>query len=331
MDGLPKWLLPAALCAAAPSLGFAAPLDGPGGGAFRADASVRVGCTSPAPPNSLLPDDRVIVFQVESVPAVGNWIFENVVSGFTGTGYFRRSGPDFFGSPGVDTLTYTFYVAEAGEYRLRIRNYHDHPDSTLENDCWVKIDTHPWEKIFSGEINFWSWSTKQDPGGLNAKYTLAAGQHTIRISGRSSGYHMDRFHLFKAGVFGEATSFPANDSAYSRPVLGQNFTVKIDDPTNQAGLTPNQTVTAWFASTAGGCGIVVPGVGELLIGPVPAPIQLTAAQVWTGPGTPNKHTVAIPNSAVLCGQTIGTQGLFVDLLTTQLVLTNALDVSFGDF
>ena len=64
-------------------------------------------------------------------------------------------------------------------------------------------------------------------------------------------------------------------------------------------------------ATAGPCGILVPGLGEILIGP-PALVQLTAAVSFLGWYS---LLVGIPDTTALIGETFYAQGIFVDATT----------------
>jgi hypothetical protein len=154
---------------------------------------------------AILEESRgLVVFEAESVPPKGDWKLETSMAGFTGTGYVTWVGPDLFGAPGKDAVAWTFRVGRAGRYRLRIRNRHDFADSTLQNDCFTKMDEEPWIKTFSSRRGEWTWATSHEleSGKPPASYELAAGTHVFRISGRSKGFSIDRIHLALEGAEG---------------------------------------------------------------------------------------------------------------------------------
>lgn len=143
--------------------------------------------------------DGLIVWEIESTPTQPDWVFETSSTGFTGSGYYRWDGPDHFHTPGNGTISYTFTVTNPGTYNLRIRNKHTHPDATLENDCWTRVDGGSWNKTYSQANNVWTWSTRFDHEGIpdeDAYYELSAGTHTFEISGRSENFRIDRLHLY---------------------------------------------------------------------------------------------------------------------------------------
>ncbi|QDU68022.1 YncE family protein [Engelhardtia mirabilis] len=146
----------------------------------------------------------LIVIETESVPPVDQWKLENTKTGFAGDGYFRWDGGNFFNTPDVGTLSYTFEVTTGGRYEFVIHNRHDYPESDKENDAWVRMDNGPWLKCFSnggwqnvGVWNFLSWFDYS--GSLpneQAYFDLTPGQHTLYVSARSYNFHVDRFHLY---------------------------------------------------------------------------------------------------------------------------------------
>ena len=143
----------------------------------------------------------LLVVEFESTDAGGQWKHEKLVPGHTGTGYIRWDGPDHFGSPGHDPFAVDFDIYDGGIYAFRIRNHHDHPDSTEENDVWVRLDGGPWVKTFSGVKDQWTWATNHEfhDDKPPAEYDLSPGRHRIEFSGRSHNFRMDRFHLYRLG------------------------------------------------------------------------------------------------------------------------------------
>jgi len=156
----------------------------------------------------------LIVCQIESVPAVSEWAVESSVPGFTGDSYYRWNGPNYFGHPGNAVLTYPIEVQNAGTYTIRLHNYHNHPKSSQENDCWIRIDGDQWHKFFSnaGLTGVWNWAGGIEHGGgsIPAEFFLDAGTHTIEIAARSHGYHIDRMHIYRPDLqpFPNALSHP---------------------------------------------------------------------------------------------------------------------------
>ena len=138
-----------------------------------ASATVRRACSSAAPAQSLVtepaptlvyvPDDREVVnIEIESIAPFGGWVEETILSGYRGDGYFRWNGSNYFNTPGVDTLTFRFEIREQQEYLIRLRNQHNDPDPSAENDCWFRLDGGPWIKWLDNwgteGNNIWSFN-----------------------------------------------------------------------------------------------------------------------------------------------------------------------------
>ncbi len=138
----------------------------------------------------------LVVVEVESAPPAGRWEKETELEGFTGSCYYGDGG-------GGGELAYRIVITDGGRYNLRIRNRHEHPDHTLGNDCWTKMDDGPRIKTYSSKRGQWTWHTRHEPARgahRDPVYELAPGAHTFVVSGRSKGFLIDRFHLYKDGV-----------------------------------------------------------------------------------------------------------------------------------
>ncbi len=138
-----------------------------------------------------------LVFDVERIEPAGQWVFEDKMPGYFGKGYFTWKGPDLFNKPGEGLLAYPFNITTPGKYRFRLRNRHDHEDSTLENDCWVRMDGREWTKLFSPEAGRWTESSNFDFHTRKpiATYELETGDHLLEISGRSANFSIDAIIL----------------------------------------------------------------------------------------------------------------------------------------
>lgn len=167
--------------------------------------------------------DGLLVVELESLGATGDWVLETAVSGYTGGGYLRWNGPDQFANPGHGTFGAEFEIHQGGTYAFRIRNHHDHEDSTQENDVWVRMDGGPWVKLFSGVKDQWTWASNHEFSNEKppAEYDLSPGLHKIEFSGRSHDFRMDRFHMYLPGhPKGQDASQPESETSGSngRPV-----------------------------------------------------------------------------------------------------------------
>jgi hypothetical protein len=155
----------------------------------------------------------LLIMEVEHAPTVPHWQAETNLVGFTGDSYYTWRGPNFFGTPGVGTLTYKFRITTPGLYNFRLHNRHDFHDPTEENDVWARINNNPWTKVFSWERGHWTWTTAFDVGGniSNAAYIFGATEYTLQISGRSYGFSIDRIVMFITGVTWDDLNLPVSD------------------------------------------------------------------------------------------------------------------------
>jgi hypothetical protein len=146
----------------------------------------------------------LLMFEVENSNPNGGWVEETSSGGFSGDSYFRWNGGNQFQNPGLGVLSYTFEITNPGNYNFRIRNRHNDPDATMENDCWTRVDGGDWDKSYSKFNNVWTWNTRFDPEGgaadYDAEYFLTAGTHTLQISGRSQNFRIDRVHFYLDGT-----------------------------------------------------------------------------------------------------------------------------------
>ena len=153
--------------------------------------------------------NNLVAVQFESAPLVDSWTLSTSTPDFTEDGYLRWDGPNLFSSPGASGIFgFDFEVQEGGNYQLRLRNRHENPDATEENDVWIRMDGGAWIKTFSnmaGSVGAWTWESRFDfshSNQPNANYDLAPGVHRIEFSGRSFGFKMDQFHLYRPGAPG---------------------------------------------------------------------------------------------------------------------------------
>lgn len=327
----------------------------PGAQSFPADSIVRQPCVAPAPADSLCAQpatptvwevngDGMLALEIEAHPPTGDWVFETVSEGYSGDGYYRWNGPDLFGTPGLGILRYPFHVNEPGSYSLILRNTHDNPDATLENDCWFRMDGGQWHKLFSNgafSVGNWTWESTLEGPALN--WWFNPGDHVMEFSGRSFGFKMDRVHLYRDGTaFAQSLQQKIAEPELSKPVLGGTMLVHMDDPTNSAALTPGLTVAFWVTGLAFPtypCGAPIPGFGafggpgELMID-LPGGFLLAPPAVWAGPGNPVSFALDIPTNPSLIGVGVPTQGLFIDTSAapnSPLVLTEGLELVVGQF
>lgn len=163
---------------------------------------------APASAQVYLAQSDLIVVQMESSGAPGDWANSTSTPGFTGESYIEWRGPNLFNSPGQGVFGFDFEVQDGGQWLLNMRNRHENPDPTEENDVWIRMDGGPWIKTFSnqnGSVGAWTWESRFDISHGNqpqASYSLSPGQHRVEFSGRSFGFKIDSFHLYRPGAPG---------------------------------------------------------------------------------------------------------------------------------
>ena len=187
--------------------------------AASAMAIVAAATVAPAQDTIFQEENGLIVIEMESMPPSTGWALETSRGGFTGSGYYHFVGNNAFGSPNSNTIIiYTVRVDNPGLYNLRMRNQHNFPDHTEENDCWISVNGNHFDKMYNSldGHNRWGWqSALEERGHQEASYNLFAGDNTIRIAGRSRGHKLDRMHLYRNG-----TTDPLSLSAPVSPIVG---------------------------------------------------------------------------------------------------------------
>lgn len=198
-----------------------------------------------------------------------------------------------------------------------------------------------WTKTYSNTGNdsfVWNWHFRFDLGHGAVQYRFDAGLNTIQISGRSHGFMIGRLTVFPWGApVGEDLNTPVTRTMGFRPVLGATFPLHAGDPTDVAGLDPNNTMTLLMMSPERSrCGIPVPGLGlsgghgDLLLGGELLP--MAAAQRWRGPASPAVFDVTVPNTPALVGESAVAQALLYERSSGgRGVLTNGVVFTVGTF
>ena len=157
---------------------------------------------------AFLENNGLVVVEGESIDISGDWVVESSDAGFTGSGYIRWDGPDFFGTPGNGTIAIPFKVNTAGNYYVKLRMSHlGAPAGDQWNDCWMKMNdngtfvkaVHPSTYIGDG---FTFHTTLEPSGGVfeSPLYNIPAGENTLYLSGRSYNLRIDRIHIYKSGT-----------------------------------------------------------------------------------------------------------------------------------
>jgi hypothetical protein len=136
----------------------------------------------------------IVVVEAESARPKSGWQADTRLEGYTGTCYYVCTGGG--------KLTYRIVITTAGIYNLRIRNRHDFAQADRQNDCWTSMDGARQLRTYSSTRGVWTWTTRRQDGELHVDptYELDAGMHVFEITGRSRGFMIDRFHLYRDDV-----------------------------------------------------------------------------------------------------------------------------------
>ena len=163
----------------------------------------------------------------------GDWTYADSEDGagnqsnFQGSGYYfwgSESGSTALNGPQPDSfLEYQIFIpeGEGGAFTLRVRSARDTSDpGDARNDIWVKINDDAegllvsdvnavsnagFIKLFGNATGDFGFSTQIDSvsdeePNFTAVFDLEPGFHTITFAGRSEGYHVDFFELYKGGA-----------------------------------------------------------------------------------------------------------------------------------
>ena len=179
---------------------------------------------TPTPPPAPKPgvyraSDGMIVMEAENQGVPAAWSLGTSLGGYTGDAYVLANRDA--GGGGTGTITFKFYVEEAGNYELRWRSrISTGTDQTEHNDSFVSFPTGKdvpgewalgdWTKTYMNVTGAWTWKTStkdHDPRPLRQYFS--AGEHTMKVSVRSAGHAIDRVVLFK---YDEVTF---NDGAFT--------------------------------------------------------------------------------------------------------------------
>lgn len=111
------------------------------------------------------------------------------------------------------------------------------------------------------------------------------------------------------------------DSFSAGLVLGRTSQIRLRASAPVSGL--GQLYAGSLSINTSGCGLPLPGIGELLISLLPSPLLLGTAPTSTGQV---QFPVAVPNNPQLVGQVVSLQGAFLvtSLPSTPVELSNAL-------
>lgn len=151
-------------------------------------------------------------------------------------------------------------------------------------------------------------------------------------------------HIGQAGSGAATVRLPctgaplrASIAAATTPRLARPFTIALDDPSRESGVTPGNAVGALFfaAAPAPGhpCGIAVAGVGpggglgEFFLDPA-LTLMLTTPVAWGAHGSSAVHALSVPSTRSTLGLRLYAQGLLLDG-GGRLSVTSGLDLTVG--
>lgn len=182
--------------------------------------------TTPSGTQAYHEQSGLLVIQPENRSVSPGWSVESNLSGYTGSGYIKWTGPDIppAGSSGLNE--YKIYITNPGRYEIRIRSNKTNPDPSRENDVWLRIDNGTWYKTYNGyqSSNEWVWNTQYEiEHHVNippAFAELSAGLHSLYLSGREKNFYIDRIHFYLPTV-ANATSLNHPESEFKEIPAGQ--------------------------------------------------------------------------------------------------------------
>ncbi|MEM8897476.1 MAG: kelch repeat-containing protein [Bacteroidota bacterium] len=221
-------------------------------------------------------ENGLVVMEVERVPTQGDWVFESSLADFTGNGYIRWDGSNYFSSPGNGLLEYTIKINTPGTYRFNWRSFiTTGGDPKEHNDSWVRFPdasdfygqnasgiVYPkgsgktplvtgagsdgWFKAFMNNLDEWTWNAWS--GDENAHLIFVdfdfPGVYTMQISGRSNGHAIDRAILYDVSKISgtNAEKVTNGETLCNDPAPQQSFQNLNDGLSDfEVLLAPNRT------------------------------------------------------------------------------------------
>lgn len=147
-------------------------------------------------------ENGIIIIEAEDVPLSEGWVLQNEVADYSGEGYITWLKETNVEKNNQGLLSYPIKITNAGNYTVKLRNYHPCEDFTECNDIFLKFNDKEWQKNFNHTAGEWDWNTRQDIDHVfsDASYELEVGTHTLYLSGRSQDFSIDKIAIFKEGV-----------------------------------------------------------------------------------------------------------------------------------
>lgn len=145
-----------------------------------------------------LEKNGIVIVEAESITISEGWELQTNVEGYSGEGYLTWTPSTNVQANGQGLLAYSFKISNAGNYTVKIRNYHPCEDFTECNDIFLKMNDTEWRKNFNHTLAEWDWNSRQDVNHVfsDATYALKEGTHTLYLSGRSQDFSIDKIAIF---------------------------------------------------------------------------------------------------------------------------------------
>jgi len=177
--------------------------------------------------------DGIVVIEAEDTLAEG-WQLEQRIDNYSGQGYIVWRGEDQMNKPGEGLQQYRIKITRTGTYRIQLRaRIAQGEQSTEHNDVWLRLpdaadyygkkakDGHldypkgsgkmpvpkgagkdGWFKSYFNKLNTWGWQTHTSDHDAHQIYADfdQTGNYTLQLSGRSSGFAIDRIVLYHTTV-----------------------------------------------------------------------------------------------------------------------------------
>ena len=232
----------------------------------------------------------ILVVELESESTVSNWFLQTNIAGYSGTGYFYWNGPNYYTAPGNGLLTYTIKIDNPGTYRFRWKSYIAMGTKQSEhNDAWLRIPdaddfygykassnstvypkgsgktpnpngqgSNGWFKVYMNNLNAWSWNANTSDQNAHQIYAVFnnPGLYTVEISGRSEGFAIDKFVLYKESSW---NLFNVQNAAASTINCNLYYQDSDNDGYGNPAIT-SSSPQAGYITTAGDCDDTNPAV-----------------------------------------------------------------------
>ena len=211
--------------------------------------------------NPFIAQNNLVVVQAESIELTGDWVIESSDAGFTGSGYIRWDGADFFGTPGNGIIEIPFKIETSGTYYVKMRSSHlGAPAGDQWNDTWMKMnDNGTWTKAGHPAANMndgFTFDMFVEPAGgtfIDPTFFLEAGTHTLYLSGRSFNFRIDRIHIYREGTPDpENLSHPESPREDGGDVGGGVYTLTVNGGSGSGTYPSGTTVFVSAPSTENG-------------------------------------------------------------------------------